>query len=266
MRFAVIASSRTGSSAFTESLNRRPDILCNGEIFHPQQVKVRWSKQELTLKVHKELLELRERDPNAFLERIYATNYGRVHVGFKIFGKHNPAVLKKLVKDRGVKKIVQFRRNVLAKYSSMQLAAATGEWGRTGPTTEKTGGTKEKVLFDPQHFWAFCQEYLKFYRDILQELEETNQGYHFINYEEINNPEFFRAAVRFIGGDTTNIKLATTMVKQNSTHILSRFSNPNDVREFLKANGLLHWSHEGEVTFSPVMRETRQLAGNSAGP
>jgi hypothetical protein len=40
-------------------------------------------------------------------------------------------------------------------------------------------------------------------------------------------------------------------VKQNSSEILQRFSNPDAVEKFLRKHGLMDWMYEAEVSLAP---------------
>src|SRR5215469_16377205 len=129
MRFIIIASERTGSSHLVNVLSGHPDIFTNGNVFDarkPKLVYVLWPDKTAATKL--ELSELRRTAPLEFLERIFSTGYGRAHVGFKIFSGENDEILDQLIKDSTVRKIVLYRRNLLACFSSHLVAASTGKY------------------------------------------------------------------------------------------------------------------------------------------
>ena len=129
MRFVIIASKRTGSSHLVNMVGAHPEILCNGNSFHPKNVWVFWPEADLTRDVKAELQNLRQTNPLGLLERIFSTSYGRPHVGFKIFKDQCDEVLQKVIEDGAVKKIILYRKNVLANFSSMLAAIKTGKFG-----------------------------------------------------------------------------------------------------------------------------------------
>src|SRR5580704_6853228 len=129
MRFVIIASARTGSSHLVNKLGAHPEILCNGNVFHPKNVWVFWPEADLSREVKEGLLELRRTDPHGLLDRVFTTDYGRPHVGFKIFQNQNDEILDKLIQDGSVRKIVLYRKNVLANFSSKIAARKTGKFG-----------------------------------------------------------------------------------------------------------------------------------------
>ena len=245
MRFVIIASARTGSSHLTDKLREHPDILCHGEVFHPHEVWVYRPKGKIGNEVRAELRELRGTDPEALLERVYSENYGRTSVGFKIFRGHCDPIMDKLVNDASVRKVVLYRRNVLANFSSALAAKDSGKWG-TRKSPEKQPDLR--VHFRPQHFMRFHQRYVNFYKGIIETLNKNREVFHVMDYEDINNPYLFAALVNYLGGDPEQCQERTRkpLKKQGRTDILSRFSNPDDVRTFLEKQKLLHWMYEAD--------------------
>ena len=127
MRFVIIASARTGSSHLVNVLGGHPEVFCHGNVFAQHMMATFWPKGARPTAsevgaIKSDLREIREKDPDAFLERVFSMDFGRAHVGFKIFRGQNDAILEKLIADSSVRKIVLFRRNVLANYSSAMLA------------------------------------------------------------------------------------------------------------------------------------------------
>jgi len=249
MRFVIIGSPRTGSSHLVTLLGSHPDILCSGNVFHSRSVWVFWPKKALTPQVKSELLELREADPDALLERVFSSSFGREHVGFKIFEGQNDRILDRLILDNDVRKIVLHRRNVLANYASSLTAKRSGDWGgRAGGRIPEP----PKVPFNEARFIAFHDAYVAFYRTVIAKLNDNHQQFHLVSYDEINDPFFLSSLLRFIGvqGSLSETHLKGHHVKQNSDDILSRFSNPKPLLKFLEARRLLHWLHEGPATLA----------------
>jgi LPS sulfotransferase NodH len=256
MRFVIIGSPRTGSSHLVTLLGSHPEILCNGNVFHPKNVWVFWPKKDLSEETRLELLELRRTNPEALLDRVFAASYGRTHVGFKIFQGQHDKILDRLIVDHDLKKIVLYRRNVLANYASSLAAKHSGDWGGK---PEGRSAENPRVRFEGDKFTLFHDSYVAFYRDIIHKLNVNGQVFHLVNYEDINNPLLFGALLRFIGvtGDVSSASVKVHHAKQNSSDILSRFLNPVTVLEFMHTQGLLHWLHEGETRFVSL--------GDSAG-
>lgn len=267
MRFVIIASARTGSSHLVNVLGGHPEIFCHGNVFAQHMMATFWPKgsrppaSEVGA-IKSDLRDLRERDPDAFLERVFSTDFGRAHVGFKIFRGQNDPVLEKLVADSSIRKIVLFRRNVLANYSSAMLAKESQVWD---VQKGKEQGKPSKVEFEEDQFVIFHNNFIRYYRDVISGLTGSRQSFHLINYEEINDPLMLAATINFIGADGNHIigsnKMKKIQVKQNTSDILERFSNPDDAEAFLARNNLLHWKHEGEVLIMPIRRGSKSSKG-----
>lgn len=254
MRFMIVASPRTGSSHLVNMLSGHPEIFCHGNVFAKKMMPVFWPKAERADPATKDHLKsLRDSDPEAFLEQVFLTGHGREHVGFKIFKGQNNSILNRILKDTAIKKIVLFRKNVLANYASSLAAAASGKWGvRKSETPPET----PKVLFEKSDFVKFHDRYLQFYRNVIKRLNNERENFYFVNYEEINDTLLLTSLTNFIGADTSKHvsekDQRKKQVKQSTSFIVSRFSNPEQAEEFLRDNDLLHWAHEGETSLQLI--------------
>jgi len=266
MRFVIIGSPRTGSSHLVNMLGAHPEVLCNGNIFHPKHVWVFWPDADLSRAVKAELREQREADPERLTERVFSTNYGRPHVGFKIFEGQNDRILSKLIEDDSVRKVVLYRKNVLASYASKLIARKTGEFDATD---DKKPQEAPKVKFIAEKFMLFHNGYNKFYREVITHLVNARQNFHFINYEEINDPYLFGSLLNFIGANPllgiSKEDQYKIHMKQNSSNICSRFANHEEVEQFLRQQGLLHWAQEGETSLR-YLDGAPPLSDGSPGP
>jgi|HubBroStandDraft_6_1064221.scaffolds.fasta_scaffold115545_2 hypothetical protein len=252
MHFVIICAPRTGSSYLVGVLSGHPELFVNGNIFdtRKKRLPVFWPNEDLTSGATSELLELRGRDPESFLQRILSTNYGREHVGFKMFNGENNEILGRIVADQNFRKVVLYRHNVLANFSSALVAGKTGKYdlkeGEEMPATPK-------VRFDESKFERFEKRYTSFFRSVIERLNDSGQMFYYFDYEHIGEPRLIQNLVSFIGGNSTRSilkdKQYKRQVKQNPSNILSRFSNPKEVKSFLRDRSLLHWAHEGELSF-----------------
>jgi hypothetical protein len=249
MNFTIIAAARTGSTHLSTYLSHHPDICCHGESFHPQRVHFRYGKAKADpggkQRLESELKELRANDPDAFLERIFALNNGREHVGFKIFGNHNPEMLRTMLRSEAIQKIVLFRANVLARYASVLAAKETKTWG--------AAPERPPVQFKPPHFIKHMNTYLAFFERALQLLNKHGQPYFFIRSDELNNELRLVQLVSFIGAKPVLPKSETIVPRERgSADIASRFSNSDEVIGFLRDRGLMHWAYEGDLSFAGI--------------
>jgi hypothetical protein len=256
MRFVIISQPRTGSTHLVTRLNGHPDILCNGELFNAQAIYLRWPENAVSPLVLSELQKKRRSDPHAFLEEMFATTFGRSHVGFKIFATHDPLILEHVAKTLDVRKVILYRTNVLANYSSTKIARASKTWKlKQGDRPAVTG--EQLVEFDPAEFVRFHNRYVNFYARIIERLNATSQSFFLIRYDELNDDHIFASLVNFIGARGNEIQTRLSESKQNVPDILCRFSNPRAVAEFLEPRNLMHWRNEGEVSLLPIQDNAR---------
>jgi LPS sulfotransferase NodH len=268
MRFVIIASARTGSSHLVNVLGGHPEIFCHGNVFASHMMAVFWPKTAAPpakkIETFKsELRDLREKDPDAFLDRVFSMNYDYSHVGFKIFRGQNDYILEKLLADDSVRKVLLFRRNVLANYSSAMIAKDNQVWDM--PKGKETR-QQPQIEFNEQEFVVFHNNFMRYYRNVISALNEKRQQFHLINYDEINDPLMLAATVNFIGADGTRTVDETDIkkvhVKQNTSNILERFSNSGAVEDFLARVNRNHWKYEGETSISLITRS--QLSAHDA--
>jgi hypothetical protein len=246
VNFIIVAAARTGSTHLSNYLSRHREIFCHGESFHPQRVHFRGSggtanpagRQHL----EKELEDLRAQDPHAFLERIFRLDNGREHVGFKIFGNHNPKMLRSMLKNDSIRNVVLFRGNVLARYASVMAAKQTETWG--------ANPKRPLVTFNPDRFGKHAETYLTFFEETLGFLNRKKLPYFFIRSDELNNEARLVQLLNFIGATPVLPEGEPADRVRGSSDIVSRFSNPDDVSRYLEDNGLMHWAYEGDLHFA----------------
>lgn len=243
MKFVIIASPRTGTNHFIDLLNSHQNITCHSEVFHRNTVYLFEGAKDL-------LLELRDRDPFLFLENLYESTQAMA-CGFKIFGDHNAEVLNRVLYETTIKKIILYRPNFLAVYSSEKIAEAEKRyliWEQNAISIDagayESKRTSEKAQFDPEEFHRRWTAYQEHYKHALDVLNNTGQEYLFVTYEDFINESFFRRVFPFLGLTQPQI-VHTRMRKLNSSDILSRFLNPDEARAYIEKIGRLNWAHEG---------------------
>jgi hypothetical protein len=245
VNFVIVCSQRTGSTLLTQLLDNQNDVLCNGAIFEPGRLPIRWAKGAAIVA---ELLDLRGKDPQAYLARVFAENQDRESVGFKICPGHNDMMLDKVLLNRGIGKLVLLRQNVLAVYSSAQIARQSGA---RRSAVAGASESKPPVEFDPNKFLRFWQRYAAYYRAVFERLNADRQNFHLVYYTELNDSRYFDRILTFIGAKPSQGAMDVQNRKQNSSDILSRFSNPLEAEAFLRKYRLTGWVFETETFLDP---------------
>lgn len=243
INFTIIANPRTGSNHLIELLNSHNEITCHREVFHRDNIYMLEGTRN-------ELLQERKDNPLAFLMQMYDLSPTRA-CGFKIFNGHDDSVLDQVIHDSSIKKIILYRPNFLSVYSSEKIAQLENRYLIIGDRIKKTdvnvydsSRTSEKAYFDKVEFELALNAYQDFYKKTVIALNKTNQDYLLLNYEDYINEYFFRRTFSFLGLFQPD-EVHTRMRKLNSSDILSRFTNPNEVKIYIEKIGRMNWAYEG---------------------
>ena len=125
-RFVILAAPRTGSNLLCTLLNSHPEVLCHHELFNPNGIFYALEYRDGSLDLGS--MEARDREPFAFLQRVWDHPQGASCVGFKMTRGQNRDIMQNVIEDPGVLKILLYRRNRLKTFISEQLARQTDRW------------------------------------------------------------------------------------------------------------------------------------------
>src|SRR5690606_15159424 len=125
--------------------------------------------------------------------------------------------------------------------SSHKIARATGQ-GTAGRFSEALTTTVE---FEPKEFERFVAARAAAYRQAREELQRATQPWLEVEYLEAARPEGRRRIVEFIGADPS-FEIEVPTKKRNTSRIVDRFTNPDEVMGYLEQHGLQHWASEGQ--------------------
>lgn len=248
MRFVIVAAPRTGSTHLVTTLARQPDVLCHAEIF-AHRVFFHGASNPRNQRLREELTALRSADYGGFIERIFAISEGRSHVGFKIFQGQNDAALRQLIDDASIRKVVLYRKNMLAAYASSVAAKKTGVWGKNAQSDDKS---RSKIIFRADRFLRFHDRRVGFYAAQAKRLADTAQPFCWIDYEDLNEPLKIMNLLGFIGAETKLTRVNLGRTRRTPSSVCERFEDPAGVEAFLRQRNLMHWAHEGETSIAPM--------------
>lgn len=256
MHFAILASPRTGSTSLCRFLTARPDIHCHGEVFKKSaSVPIRginYASISETDSIRSDLKPLRDADPDEFLRRVYAISFGKPTVGFKIFKHHDPAMVKKIVEDANIKKIVLYRANILACYASQSSAIKAGSFGAKAD--------KPPTKFRKARFRLYKKRTLDYYERLAKAFRDSGQDAMFIRTQDLGNTQVISAMLRFLNSSETQEVLPKDPEVRGSSNILERFTNPKIVRKVLERQNLSGWFVEDEnSTFDPILTAVQAI-------
>lgn len=236
--FAILGLQRSGTTFFRRALDDHPDIVCHGEIFRPGRVST------FPPPVGKDMMAdkaTRDADPVAYLDRLLSF-YETGFVGFKLLLAHSPPVLREICRRR-YHLIALKRENALAKYSSLAIFMSMKGTGDRFKRPANEGPSAVKATFVEADFDRYRTDEAARWAALSPLLERTRPPCLNLDYADIAWGDGIGRALDFLGA--ARRPLDAGIVKQNSSDIISRFDNPEVVRDYLARHGLTRWSWEG---------------------
>lgn len=217
LRFVVLAAPRTGSNWLCTLLDSHPEILCHHEIFNPERILYSLSCRG---KLDLGTLEERDRDPLSLLDLVWRADFGYPAIGFKLNRGQNETVLRAVLADRDVRKIVIRRDNRIKTYVSEMIAQRTGEW-ESYPGIE-LGKQKPHVAVDLAGLRRHIELNEGYYNGIYGALRATGQTWLDLTYEKLATEDERVRLLQFLSV-TPDVRLREATRKQN----------PEDLRELI---------------------------------
>lgn len=199
-RFVILNAARTGSNYLCALLNSHPEVLCHHEIFNPHVVGVARHLQKSGYQLG--TIEERERDPIAFLARVWATPHGRPVVGFKLCWRQHEPAYRAVLADASVRKLVLKRRNRVKTFVSLLRARQTGEW--VVYNDDDLSANRPRIRVEPAQLHdniAFNDAY---YEEIQSTLAASGQTSFTLHYEDLWDEEMLRRTLEFLGARDTD--------------------------------------------------------------
>ncbi len=234
-RFIILAAPRTGSNLLCTLLNSHPEVLCHHELFNPEGIFYALDHRDGSMDFG--ALEERDRDPFGFLQRVWENPAGVACVGFKMTRGQNGAVMRSLIEDSGVLKIVLYRRNRLKTYVSELIARQTDRW-EVYSRDELVAGTP-RLRVDVGSLQAHSDLNRNFYEDIRGALQAGRQPWIEMVYENIFSPSEHVRMLEFLGVGATGAGLVQSSVKQNDSDLRILVENFRELESALEGSEFL---------------------------
>lgn len=241
-KFVLIAGPRTGSTLVIQVANASPEVTAFYELMHPKQLLIHGAERN-------DLIPERDGAPMKFLNNLFAAEDSSC-VGFKLFDGHNDAVLKNAIQSPHWHKMVLFRENFLAVYSSNLISMKKNVWSSSSQAAAKLGQVDtnqntwtETVTFDAEDFDARHRRYLAWYRRATDMLNEHNMPYLFLRYSELLSEPLVRRVFSFLGVSQP-AEIQISIQKNNTSIIVDRFENQEEVMRHLEKIGKIDWAYE----------------------
>jgi hypothetical protein len=220
-RFVILAAPRTGSNLLCTLLNSHPEILCHHEIFNPQGIFTALGFHDDS--IDRVSLRQRDRDPILFLDRIWQTRQGHGCIGFKSTRGQNEVVLKEMLEDPNVKKIVLRRLNRIKTYVSEKIAQATQQWEVY--QEQELILPRPCITVDRADLVNHINENNQFYSSLQPPKDQSNQRFLDVQYEKLFTNSEHRRLLRFLEVRDCEHDLTPASVKQNPMDLRQSVSN-----------------------------------------
>jgi hypothetical protein len=239
LRFVILASMRTGSNALNAHLNQFDGMVCHGEVFNDTFVGLR-DDHFARLGLKRSEMAKRDAAPEAFLATLFADRDAKA-VGLHMFPGHNAAILDRLLRDPGVKKI-GLRRSLFQSYSSLLIVRKTNVWRVVNDdhSRHSTSNGGPMIRFVPSEFKKYKKTIDNFWRDISAVLKETNQEFYPMWYSKINDVNEINRIVKYIGLNSQKTNLRQVTKRQNPIDLREKVENWQELLDYARANGLEH--------------------------
>ena len=205
VRFAIVCTSRTGSTWLHTLLNSHPAVQSYGQIIN------KYHKQNLVPELD---------------EMVYYPHPKLIKaVGLKIFYGDESIQYNKYLEDVEKRKEIKIihitRKDTLAQFTSLKLSERTWQWSKS-----RAGDRSEKIVLDPQEYEEFKVERLAAVEQMRQRFSQ-HQALE-ITYEDLrDNLEGTTLEIqRFLG--VAPRKLFSALRKQSSESLENQIENWDD--------------------------------------
>jgi hypothetical protein len=156
--------------------------------------------------------------------------------GFKLMLSQSRHVLRHVCSARRYRKIVLYRENKLAQYSSEKIALRTRQY-----VAKKRGSAATtKIEFIPDEFERFVERQRRAYAGLIEELRSRGQPVFEIEYGQLDDEAIQKEVLGFIGVPHRDLQ-DQTVVRQNPPAVLLRFSNPETAISALRGTQMSRW-------------------------
>ena len=234
--FVVLGMMRSGSNLLQQKINAIGGVMCHGEIFNKSQTGLNPGFK----KAHPQLESLTSIDKNKtplrYLEKLLELSDAE-HVGFRLFESHNNTLVKPLVEDTRIFKIILVR-DLLESYASLEIAKQTNQWLLNNPKG-RADWKPVNVNFDTFRNYALRQSL--FYNQILKLCLMTGQKCLVLDYPELNSRETDVRLLDHFGSDRSMAESKVTLRRQNPEGLREKIENFDEIHEKIHKLRLETW-------------------------
>lgn len=232
--YVILCHARTGSNLLVNVLAQHPSITSHNELFHEQTVYFADKRA-----VSEDMIRRRDAAPIDFMEAVLAEAKTLI-VGFKHLLFYDESIIDYVMSQPHFQIILLERKNILAQYSSMQIAHQTSQWTlhRGDVPVEATS-----LAWNAEDFHIYADAYRRAYSDLKQKLVASGSDWLQLHYSDLQDGTAFERVFDFLGVEAIRIDTGV-ICKQNTSRVVERFSQPQQVRDYLQQHHLMDWETE----------------------
>lgn len=245
--FLILTEQRSGSTMLVHILREHPRVRCFGELMRktPAWMKLKGYKGQLRIleKLDRKWRKDRYRmaHAEAFRDTVYATEPGYDWHGFKLHLGQNDGYVERSVGRPEEKLILLRRENLLAQFSSELIARATGQ----GNANTSTGEVKKaKVRFVARDFDKHVKQSDGRWSRVTEGIRAAGRDSVYLTYLDAVSGDGVGRALDYLGLEAAS-GLESNTLKRNTSRIVDRFTNPDEVMAHLERIGRADWAEEG---------------------
>jgi hypothetical protein len=169
------------------------------------------------------------------LDRVWRTTLGHRAVGFKINRDQSESVLRQVLGDRDVRKIIVRRSNRIRTYVSERIAEATGEW-ESYPGLD-IGRRPVRVWVEAEDLRQHVGRNRRFYETAGAILEASGQGALDVRNEDLGDGRTHRSILEYLQV-APDVVLQGATRKQNPAALDRLIENFEALRSALRGTEL----------------------------
>lgn len=238
-RFVILSARRSGSNLLCTLIDSHPDALCHHELFNPHGAFTALDLRDTPTPLHD--IAARERDPTAYLAQVWRYARGHACVGFKMTPDQHPDILRALLEDAGIAKIVLRRNNPLRTLVSERIAELTGRWeayaGDAGGQ-EAAPGPPPRIHVERDELDRHVRQVEAFYDDLTGTMRRSGQQWLELRYESLFDAGEQQRLCAFLG--LSPRALQARSVRQNPEPLERLLDNADALRRSLASTPLAH--------------------------
>lgn len=240
-KIVIFSNPRSGSNYLIDVLAQSPDIVCQSEIFHPDDYQTFFDSTPLHDKFPTHLSRIEE--PELYYQTINKLAFqnkqsAKISVIKVLNSPPQLSPLPNLLADKSIQWICLRRDNLLEYFTSFKIALATNVW------IANDSDIKDKE----QHKLNFCiDEFINF----IETSKRNNYAFNIVNlssntlnldYLDMFNNNFMDKICLFLKIKPWRFK--ANLTKQNKRNLFLCYENPEKLEKELHSKSLEHFLNE----------------------